>query len=85
VEDLVYADPVHQGGIIGRALLAEFIKEARGLGDRTIVATIANDNRAGLQLYSKLSIDVVGTIRSAATFDCWMDVNLVQLTLEGKG
>jgi phosphinothricin acetyltransferase len=83
VEDLVYVDPVHQGRGIGKALLAELIKEARGLGYRTIVASVATDNRAGLQLHSKLGFEVVGTIRNAANkFDRWMDITLVQLALE---
>jgi L-amino acid N-acyltransferase len=83
VEDLVYVDPVHQGRGIGRALLTDLIKEARGLGYRTIVATIATDNRAGLQLHSKLGFEMVGTIRDAAhKFDRWMDITLVQLALE---
>ena len=86
VEDLVYVDPVHQGRGIGRALLTELIKEARGLGYRTIVATVATDNRAGLQLHSKLGFEVVGTIRDAAhKFDRWMDITLVQLALEERG
>jgi len=86
VEDLVYVDPVHQGGGIGKALLEELIREARGLGYRTIVATIATDNRAGLALHTKLGFEVVGTIRDAAhKFDRWMDITLVQLALEGRG
>ncbi len=48
VECLVYVDPVHHGTGIGGALLSELIKEARGLGSLTIVASIATDNRAGL-------------------------------------
>lgn len=83
VEDLVYVDPVHQGRGIGKALLDELIKEARGLGYRTIVATIAADNRAGLQLHAKLGFETVGTIRDAANkFDRWMDITLVQRSLE---
>ncbi len=83
VEDLVYVDPVHQGRGIGRALLTELIKEARGLGYRTIVATIATDNRSGLALHSRLGFEVVGTIRDAANkFDRWMDITLVQRSLE---
>src|SRR2546428_7322291 len=39
VEDLAYVDPVHPGRGIGRALLTELIKQATGLGYRTIVAT----------------------------------------------
>jgi phosphinothricin acetyltransferase len=83
VEDLVYVDPVHQGRGIGRALLAELIKEAQGLGYKTIVATVAADNRSGLELHSKLGFEMVGTIRNAANkFDRWMDIALVQRSLE---
>jgi L-amino acid N-acyltransferase len=83
VEDLVYVDPVHHGRGIGHALLKELIKEAKGLGYHTIVATIATDNRAGLALHSRLGFEVVGTIRHAAhKFDRWMDITLVQLALE---
>ena len=83
VEDLVYVDPVHQGRGIGRGLLAELIKEARGLGYRTIVATVAADNRAGLALHTRLGFEPVGTIKDAAhKFDRWMDLTLVQKSLE---
>jgi len=83
VEDLVYVDPVHHGQGIGRALLSELIKEATGLGYRTIVATVATDNRSGLELHSKLGFESVGTIRNAANkFDRWMDITLVQRSLE---
>src|SRR4030088_1641945 len=83
VEDLVSVDPVHHGQGIGPALLTELIKEARGLGYRTIVATIATDNRSGLALHSRLRFEGGGTIRDAANkFDRWMDITLVQLSLE---
>ena len=83
VEDLVYVDPVHHGRGIGRALLTELIKQAQGLGYKTIVATVATDNRTGLQLHSKLGFETVGTIRNAANkFDRWMDITLVQRSLE---
>ena len=84
VEDLVYVDPVHHGQGVGRALLGELIKEARGLGYKTIVATIATDNRSGLALHSRLGFQEVGTIKNAAhKFDRWMDITLVQRSLEG--
>ena len=83
VEDLVYVDPVHHGRGIGRALLSELIKQAQGLGYRTIVATVATDNRSGLQLHEKLGFESVGTIRNAANkFDRWMDITLMQRSLE---
>jgi len=84
VEDLVYVDPVHHGRGIGRALLTELIAQARGLGYRTIVATVATDNRSGLQLHEKLGFESVGTIRNAANkFDRWMDITLMQRSLDG--
>jgi phosphinothricin acetyltransferase len=83
VEDLVYVDPVHHSRGIGRALLTELITQAKGLGYRTIVATVATDNRSGLQLHAKLGFETVGTIRNAANkFDRWMDITLVQRSLE---
>jgi phosphinothricin acetyltransferase len=83
VESLVYVDPVHHSRGIGSGLLKDLIKHARGLGYRTIVASIAKDNRAGLALYSKLGFDHVGTIRDAAhKFDRRMDITLVQKSLE---
>ncbi|TMC52666.1 MAG: N-acetyltransferase family protein [Chloroflexi bacterium] len=83
VECLVYVDPVHQGIGIGGALLSELIKEARGLGYLTIVASIATDNRAGLALYTKYGFGEVGTIKNAAhKFDRWMDITLVQRSLD---
>ena len=83
VECLVYVDPVHHGTGIGGALLDELIKEARGLGYLTIVASIATDNRAGLALYTKYGFAEVGTIKNAALkFDRWMDITLVQRSLD---
>ncbi len=84
VEDLVYVDPVHHGQGIGRALLTELIEQATGLGYRTIVATVATDNRSGLRLHEKLGFESVGTIRNAANkFDRWMDIRLMQKSLVG--
>jgi L-amino acid N-acyltransferase len=83
VEDLVYVDPVHHGQGIGRALLTELIAQAQDLGYKTIVATIATDNRSGLELHAKAGFATVGTIRNAANkFDRWMDITLVQRSLE---
>src|SRR2546423_1653300 len=83
VEDLVYVDPVHHGKGIGRALLTELISQAKDLGYKTIVATVATDNRSGLRLHEKLGFESVGTIRNAAhKFDRWMDITLMQRSLE---
>jgi phosphinothricin acetyltransferase len=83
VECLVYVDPVHHGLGIGAALLRDLTTEARGLGYRTIVASVAKDNRAGLALFTKAGFEVIGTIHNAAhKFDRWMDITLVQKQLE---
>ena len=83
VEDLVYVDPLHQRSGLGRELLARLVEEARGLGYHTIVATLAADNQAGLRLHEALGFTVVGTLHQAAyKFDRWMDLTLVQRSLE---
>ncbi len=82
VEDLVYVDPLYHGHGVGRALLSRLIEEAQKLDYRTIVASVATDNAAGLALHLGLGFEVVGTVREAAfKFDRWMDITLVQRSL----
>ena len=83
VEDLIYVDPVYQQRGVGRQLLTRAIDEARASGCRTIVASVAADNQAGLRLHQSLGFAPVGTIKHAAyKFGRWMDVTLVQRTLD---
>jgi phosphinothricin acetyltransferase len=83
VEDLVYVDPLYQKRGVGRELLSKLIEAARQTGCRTIVASVAADNRAGLRLHQSLGFEVVGTLRNAAhKFSRWMDITLVQRSLE---
>jgi len=82
VEDLVYVDPVYQKKGVGRELLSRAIDAARSTGCRTIVASVAADNGAGLRLHQSQGFEVVGTIKNAAyKFGRWMDVTLVQRSL----
>ena len=82
VEDLVYVDPVHHGRGVGRSLLESLLGTAKELGYRTVVASVATDNKAGLSLHKRLGFEEVGTIRDAAyKFDRWMDITLVQRRL----
>lgn len=76
-------DPVHQGRGIGRQLLGRLIEEAKGHTDcETIVATLATDNRAGLELHQKMGFEPVGTIaKGAYKFSRWMDITLMQRPL----
>ena len=79
VEDLVYVDPVYQKKGVGRELLTRTIEAARSTGCKTIVASVAADNGAGLRLHQSLGFEVVGTLKNAAyKFGRWMDVTLVQ-------
>ena len=83
VEDLVYVDPLYQKRGVGRELLGHLVEAARETGCRTIVASVAADNRAGLRLHQGLGFEVVGTLRNAAyKFSRWMDITLVQRSLE---
>ncbi|HEX6547163.1 MAG TPA: GNAT family N-acetyltransferase [Candidatus Dormibacteraeota bacterium] len=83
VEDLVYVDPVHQGRGVGRDLLGRLIEVASERPDwRTIVATVATDNRGGLKLHEAMGFKPVGTIKDGAyKFDRWMDITLLQRPL----
>jgi L-amino acid N-acyltransferase YncA len=83
VEDLVYVDPVYQGRGVGRELLGRLIEEAAGHATwRTIVATVATDNRPGLKLHQSMGFTPVGTIVNGAyKFDRWMDITLLQRPL----
>lgn len=82
VEDLVYVDPLYQKRGVGRQLLARLIEAALQSGCRTIVASLAADNVAGLRLHQGLGFEVVGTLKDAAyKFSRWMDITLVQRSL----
>lgn len=82
VEDLVYVDPVYQRRGVGRQLLTTLIEEAKTTGCRTMVASVAADNRSGLRLHESLGYEPVGTIRNGAyKFGRWMDITLVQKDL----
>ena len=82
VEDLVYVDPVYQRRGVGRQLLTRLIEEAGSTGCRTMVASVAADNRSGLRLHESLGFEPVGTIKNAAyKFGRWMDITLVQRAL----
>ncbi len=82
VEDLVYVDPLYQKKGVGRELLGRLIESARQTGCRTMVASVAADNNAGLRLHQSLGFEVVGTLRDAAyKFSRWMDITLVQRSL----
>jgi len=61
VEDLVYVDPLYHKHGVGRELLSQLIEAARSSGCRTIVASVAADNAAGLRLHQNLGYEVVGT------------------------
>ncbi|HEY7200934.1 MAG TPA: GNAT family N-acetyltransferase [Candidatus Dormibacteraeota bacterium] len=83
VEDLVYVDPLSQKRGVGRELLSRLIEAARASGCRTIVASVAADNGAGLRLHRSLGFEVVGTLKDAAyKFSRWMDITLVQRSLD---
>jgi phosphinothricin acetyltransferase len=83
VEDLVYVDPLYQRRGVGRKLLGRLVEEAARSGCHTIVASVAADNRSGLRLHQSLGFEVVGTLRHAAyKFSRWMDITLVQRSLD---
>lgn len=83
VEDLVYVDPVHHHRGIGCDLIGRLIEVAVESTDcRTIVATLATDNKPGIQLHRSMSFEPVGTITDGAyKFGRWMDITLMKRPL----
>ncbi len=83
VEDLVYVDPVHHHRGIASELLGRLIQAAEQTTDcRTIVASVATDNKPGMELHRKLGFEPVGTISDGAyKFGRWMDITLMQKRL----
>lgn len=82
VENSVYVrhDMLHMG--IGRAMLADLIERARGLGHHTIVALISADQTASVELHRKFGFAEVAHLKEVGyKFGRWLDVTYMQLML----
>jgi L-amino acid N-acyltransferase YncA len=77
----VAADARRRGA--GTTLVAALIDEARALGMHAMIAGVVSTNEASLALHRRLGFVEVGRLPEIARkFDGWLELVLLQLTLE---
>ena len=83
LEDSVYVRHDLHGRGIGKALLAELIRQCESLGYRQLIAVIGDSaNAPSIGLHQSLGFLRVGTLRSAGyKFGRWVDSVLMQRAL----
>jgi phosphinothricin acetyltransferase len=83
VEDSVYIAPDAVGRGLGRAALAEVIRQATDRGFRQMIAIIGDSgNRPSVALHERLGFRRTGTLQSVGfKFGRWVDSVLMQLSL----
>jgi phosphinothricin acetyltransferase len=86
LEDSVYVHPDAQGRGVGRALLAELIRQCEALGYRQLIAVIGDSaHAASICLHEAQGFLRVGTLRSVGfKFGRWVDSVIMQRPL-GSG
>jgi phosphinothricin acetyltransferase len=82
VENSVYVrHDLHRRGI-GRALLADLIERAKGLGHHSIMALIDRDQSGSIAIHHSFGFDAVGRLREVGhKFGRWLDVVYMQKML----
>jgi L-amino acid N-acyltransferase YncA len=83
LEDSIYVAVDAQGRQIGRALLAEVIRRAEGLGRRQMVAVIGDSaNVASIRLHESLGFRRIGVLQAVGfKHGRWVDSLLMQRAL----
>jgi len=82
VEDSIYVDPEQRGRKIGTALLEELVELAGKAGHHSVIAVIAADQPASIDLHAKAAFKEVGRLRQAGwKLEQWVDVVLMQRML----
>lgn len=85
VEHSVYVRGDARGGGLGRKLLAALVPRARGIGKHVMVAAIEAGNAPSIRLHESLGFVPVGTMPQVGQkFGRWLDLALLQLTLDGR-
>lgn len=83
VEHSVYVHHEHRGQGLGRKLVERIVEEARNQGKHAIIGAIDADNAASIGLHESLGFQRVGTLPQVGfKFGRWLDLALLQLTLE---
>ena len=82
VEDSVYVHRAHQGGGVGRLLLADLVTRATAHGFHAVLARIVGGHEASIRLHRACGFDIVGVEKEVGRkFGQWLDVVLMQRLL----
>ncbi|WEK61336.1 MAG: GNAT family N-acetyltransferase [Candidatus Microbacterium colombiense] len=85
VEHSVYVRGDQQGRGVGKALMQELIALARSSGVHVMVAAVESGNIGSIRLHEKLGFHEVGRLpQVGAKFGRWLDLSLLQLTLDER-
>lgn len=85
VEHSVYVREDHRGQGIGASLLQVLIERARDAGMHAMVGAIEASNSGSIALHAKLGFVQVGVLPQVGEkFGRWLDLALLQLTLDGR-
>ena len=85
-EDSIYMHPDAAGKGLGKALLAELVKQAEGVGVRKLIAVIGDSNNAGsIGVHRALGFTPAGSIQSCGwKFERWLDIVMMEKAI-GEG
>ena len=85
-EDSIYLHPDAAGKGLGKALLAELVRQAQANGIRKLIAVIGDSDNAGsVGVHRSLGFTPVGTLKSCGwKFGKWLDIVLMENIL-GEG
>lgn len=82
VEDSVYVHSDHRGLGVGRALLDELLRLAKGHGFHAVIARISSENEPSVRLHRTCGFELVGVEREVGRkHGRWLDVVELQRML----
>jgi L-amino acid N-acyltransferase YncA len=85
VEHSVYVRADARGRGLGRTLLSALVERARDLGKHAMIGAIEAGNAPSIRLHQELGFVQVGLMPQVGMkFGRWLDLALLQLTLDGR-
>jgi len=85
VENTIHIREDHWGGGVGRDLMHALIDDARRGGKHTMVAAIDGENEGSITFHRRLGfVEVARMPQVGAKFGRWLDLVLLQLTLDDR-